>query len=239
MTTHGMVWGALLVVAMASGGCTAARMAVPSELKGQAPALPVERHMGLTGGGSLRFGPHQVTDFQQGWTSAPGVKVSGVNLRAESTPYRFRSTPEGEKTRAVECQVTRERIEAGGLEADVQPRRVNCVIAADGPEFPAGQFRLDHEPGRDLSNPHGRVTGRARLGEVALEIESSTRLEGGASLAFAGFHLRQGERLVAAVETLNEGRVWLAPDLTPEVRVLTVMVSSALLLDSGWQSPTE
>ena len=41
------------------------------------------------------------------------------------------------------------------------------------------------------------------------------------------------------METLNQGRVWLAPELTPEVRELAVVASSALLLDSGWQTPVD
>ncbi|HLL05686.1 MAG TPA: hypothetical protein VK539_34265 [Myxococcaceae bacterium] len=251
MTTHGTVCGALLVVTMISGGCTAARMAVPEELNARAAALPVERDTGPQGHGTLRFGPHQVTEYRQGWTTAPGVTMNAVSVQAEQTPYRFRITPAGEGTRAVECKATRARLQVtqqttlagrpatSGLEADVQPRRVSCTIASAGPESRSGQLRIEQEPGRSFAAPHGRVAGRAQLGEVALEIESSTRLEGGAQLAYAGFQLRQGERLIAAVETLNQGRVWLAPELTPEVRELAVVASSALLLDSGWQTPVD
>lgn len=241
------VKGAVLVaVAGLGGGCTAARMAVPAELGTQAAVLPVERKTQALQDGTLRFGAHQVTDYHRGWTFSPSVSLGSVQVEGQRQPYEFRIAPEGSAPRAVACEIsgaqaslTRESKVAGRdatstLEADVQPRRLLCSIAANGTESPAGSLSLERKAGTGLSDLHGKVKGNARLDGVTLDIESSTKLEGGGQLAFTGYHLLLEGAVVGAVETLNAGRVWLAPDLAPEVRGLAVMAASALLLEPEW-----
>lgn len=47
-----------------------------------------------------------------------------------------------------------------------------------------------------------------------------------------GFEFTQGETVVAAVESVNEGRVWLDDTIDPEVRLVLAGLASALLLRS-------
>jgi hypothetical protein len=251
-----VVTAAVAGAAAVTTGCTAARMAAPRELEAQgAGPLAVERRTGPFEGGHLSFGEHRVRDYARGWSFSWSPSFGGVTFTTEHDPYSFRLTG-GEAggdggEREVQCagrggrlSSTREG-QVGGLpvsrtvELNVQPRRLECGFGAGGPDGAGGALVVEHVPGWDLSEPRGRVQGRAWMGGQALTVESTSRLEGGGMLAFTGFHLREEGRLVAAVETLNEGRVWLAPDLAPRTRTLAVLTASALLLDPTWQGPLD
>ncbi|MCI0671111.1 MAG: hypothetical protein L0Y64_11655 [Myxococcaceae bacterium] len=160
----------------------------------------------------------------------------------ELHPYHFRVAAEGEAARGVECAVKTARVSlheegtttgrpvTSETSVDIAPRTLTCVVTGDR----EGTLTLEHRPGPGLL---GQMAGSMRVEHVSLDIASNTQLEGGGQLAFAGYHLRFGQELVAAVETVNDGRVWLAPGLAPEVREAAVVGAAALLLDRDW--PTD
>jgi hypothetical protein len=84
----------------------------------------------------------------------------------------------------------------------------------------------------DLSETQERpLQGVLRRGRTELRVEGANRLERGpATWETAGYHLSLDGRNLAAVETLNDGSVWLARSLEPELRGVVAATAAALLL---------
>lgn len=70
-------------------------------------------------------------------------------------------------------------------------------------------------------------SGAVRVGEVALELESTDQMLSGAPMRPSGFHIRRNGRWVASFEYYQFGKAYLGTDLTADERdaVLVTMVS--------------
>lgn len=70
-------------------------------------------------------------------------------------------------------------------------------------------------------------SGAVRIGQVALELESTDQMVSGAPMRPSGFHIRRNGRWVASFEYYQFGKAYLGTDLTADERdaVLVTMVS--------------
>ncbi len=92
-------------------------------------------------------------------------------------------------------------------------------------------------PGFELTvdEPQPQVfTGTARLGKVAVSLESSDDLEKGIPQRPSGFHLKVGARWVGTFEYWQGGKVFLRPDLSPAERDATLATMVAVQSTDLW-----
>jgi len=71
-------------------------------------------------------------------------------------------------------------------------------------------------------------------------VQSVDRIEGGHGPgAIVGYEIRRGKEVIAAVETMNHGRVWMSSALTPLEQDRAASVAMALLVYESPQSEIE
>lgn len=217
--------------------CGPMHLAVPDPLGQQARPVEVERHRTGLFTGTLR-----VEEFSAGFdldaVDELSTSMLGATLCGARGAYRFtlasatRTTP-----LTVECEehMLGQKAEVGKLgpgtvEVSDSGNRVSCRLA-DG--------RVDLTQTRRIEGVTTLapiVEGKARVGAVRLTVESTSRQEDGLPVPYLGYHLRQGERLVASVQAHDPSQLWLAPDLSPEEREAVVLTAFTLVLQRTWTS---
>ncbi len=216
-----------LFCAVVMPGFKQARMRVPEALAAVVPT-DVAGHQVRTLNKPMTFGEYRAGSVREGFEFSWSVEAFGVRGGSARMRYRFvLEAPEG-GTREVECR--NRAIEAWrkgwSVElTDAFTPRLACGIHAGGRTL---RLVLGSKTGRDLRGALMGAEGEAPL----LALRSIHALEG-SPLPLeepAGYVLERGGVAVAAVETLNRGRVWLAPELDAELREIAAATAAALLL---------
>jgi hypothetical protein len=216
----------ILAAAMVLGACTHATLAVPPELSG-GTQLQVT---GRTGSGydeRIRFGTFATDRVNRSWTDrqiTPGI-IS--RQRYEWQDYRFRLMEDSATFASESCRANAaadvQRLPGGTQLTQDRSGRLDCTITPpDSSQTWRMQLRADVQ---------GRLRGTLSGGGRGLAVEGSTPLgtDRGCCLS-AGYYLRDGDgRTLAAVETIRDGTVWLAPNLSHGDRRLAAAAAAALL----------
>ena len=203
-----------------------ARMEVPPSLTSVSP-LEVSGSNPRRWGKPLAIGPYRSLEVRDGTEFSWSVPLFGVQAGKASRKYRLSlEAPDGTvwqvdcRTRSIEAWHKGWSVE---LTDAFQPR-LACGLAQTGADEPA-RLVLTSD-GRKL---RGAIEGGP---SVDLEIESVHRFEGSRLPVAApvGFLLKVGGEAVAAVETINRGRVWIAPRVADDPAAVIAAASAALLL---------
>lgn len=218
---------AALALVAAFTGCASTMMVVPPELD-PAPVWMVQGSNPRLWNRPISFGPYSTYRLKDRGTLAVARGDEDFGAGFAWRPYGFGlAGPEGELSAA--CHVFR-------LEAAVR----GVTIDLSGTAMPALLCAFSDEAGREV----GRLRLRMRRGHrfvgtltadgaaTPIEVTSVHRLQG-TRLALdtpAGYDLIRGDRAVAAVETINRGRVRLDPQLDPALRAPLAATATALLL---------
>jgi hypothetical protein len=214
---------ALLLLA---AGCQKAQMRLPEPLAG-AERLTVEGRQGWRAQQRLRFGPYETSRVRRSWTRGRDREIVPVRQQRRQQRYDFVLREQGRDRWSVAC-------DAWLLVADV--RVAGATIEPVSTSELVCDLRSLDEDGRswmlDLSETHERpLRGVLRRGRTELRVAGTDRLDRGLPIGeTAGYHLSLDDRPLAAVETLNEGSVWLSRSLEPELRGVVSATAAALLL---------
>lgn len=197
-----------LVLSSVFTGCATARVRVDPALSAAAP-LPVTGANPRRWGAPVRFGPHATGpvsgDTTFGWSL---TVLAGAGVGGKSRPYAWTSHgPAGAVV--AECHDRELEVFAGSLAIDVkgatgQPR----LACAFRPQAGGAPWTLTV---RATGRPDPAYRGELGDGASAYAVRSVHALEGtpiplGTP---AGWALERDGRVVAMVETMNAGRVWL------------------------------
>jgi hypothetical protein len=86
----------------------------------------------------------------------------------------------------------------------------------------------------------GSEEGNIEFGVTSWHLQSVNRIEGGRGPGdIVGYEMRRGSEVIAAVETMDHGRVWLSPALTPLDQDRVAIVAMALLVYESPQAQVE
>ena len=225
---------ALAVCASAAGlaGCATATMDVPADLA-SVERMPVEGRSGWRASQRAAFGAWEATDVDRSWTKGSGWRIGvgaigGGSDRARQE-YAFRFLEDGAEVASVGCLAVGSRGTGTTSVVDVTLGAREALECQAQPDASAGAV----EPAWDLvleANRDRHLEGFLRIGEDRYAVVS-TGPGGRFTPAQAyGFEIRDGERVIAAVETVNEGAVMLAPELVGERRTVVAAAAAALLL---------
>ncbi|HUG40669.1 MAG TPA: hypothetical protein VMM12_09295 [Longimicrobiales bacterium] len=232
--THVLALPSVLMLA----ACASARMDIPAELAG-VEAMPVEGRGGWRAAQRAAFGPWEATDVDRSWTKGSGWRVGvgplGGGSDRAAQEYVFRFLEEGVEQGRIRCAAAGSRATGVSAVVDVdfaarealecRPDAPAPTDAAAGPGTGEPEWDLVLEASRDR-----RLEGFLRIGEDRYAVASTGPGGRIVPVTAYGFEIREGERVVAVVETVNRGSVRLAPELTGRRRAIFAAAAAGLLL---------
>jgi len=221
----------LLTSVIASCSITVPYMQVDQGLAAAADAMPVQGREGWLINQQLAFGSFTTGPVKRGWTKGYNipfiVRFSGAKEKLGFS-LRNGSGDQAElfclgKLREIDLPVVNRAFEVNLKSTDV----FTCAISLADQSFEFYSENLNQNPRFDA--PAGQLKGSG----AEFSIRPVTSLENGQSswsTTALGYEFWQGNRAIAAVETLNDGRVWINPALTGQQQLLAAGVAAALLL---------
>jgi hypothetical protein len=217
--------------------CQLARMQVSSDLAAVQP-FDVDRASWRSPNDPLRFGSWRTAHIDVGWgkfrSSNQAVTDRGkavLDFESFQRPYRLDVESSGGVISA-ECVERAEAVaykdwslDSGALKG-IPPLHCSYYGAAKG------EMELLEMPTLAESE-----AGNIEFDATRWHLQSVNRIEGGRGPGdIVGYEIRRGSEVIAAVETMNKGRVWMSPALTPLERDCVATVAMALLV---YESPQE
>lgn len=225
---------AALCGSLALSACTPATVRLPAGLPGDSLAYDVSGHSPRRWQQPLRFGPYSTVGMREGMDFSWALPLFGGHFGRASKPYRYTVVALGEAPVDVECRTRATLLLKRGVSIDITETmepRMACGVRRDGEEPLV--FEL-----ADKGTRHDGAIFPARGGRPLFSVRSLHRFEGSslASMEPLGYEILRGGEVVAAIETLNAGRVFMNPDTSPRERVLLAAMGSALLMFNPEQS---
>lgn len=221
----------LLALATSLSACSSGSMAVPAELE-SVERMPVEGRGGWRASQRAAFGPWEATDVDRSWTKGSGWRIGigpiGGGSDRAAQEYTFRFLEEGADVGRIACAAIGSRRTGTSRIVDVDLASREALECRQDGEAHAEEpvWEMVVEAVRD-----GHLEGFLRRGEDRYVVSSTGS---GAKLLPAnryGFEIRdRANRVVAAVETVNDGAVILSPELTGQLRTTFAAAAAALLL---------
>jgi hypothetical protein len=222
------------------GGCQLARMQVSPALAGVQP-LAVDRAYWHKPEDPLSFGTWRTTHIDYGWgryrsnnTSVTATGNTTVDFQSFKRPYGI-ELQAGSGVISAQCLTRAKRVaykdwslDHGALQG-IPPLHCSYSGAA------AGEMEL-----LEMPTVAGSEAGNIEFGATRWHVQSVDRIEGGRGPGgIVGYEIRRGSEVIAAVETMNRGRVWMAPALAPADQDRVAIVAMALLLYESPQAELE
>ncbi len=166
------------------------------------------------------------------WAWTAGAFVEGVGVGARTNPYRFTFVGEGGEEWKVECraktpilrhvgkhhetELSLGETQLGCAMQDPTGARVHTLsLAGNGVDF-QGATDFGDEP-IEIRALHGLPAREGRVRNIPGAL---------------GYELRQDGRVLAGVDLLGKGRVYLAREVPPELRTPVAMTATVLMLFS-------
>jgi len=234
----GFKWIFLLVAMLALTACTVPFMQIDPALSRSAEAMPVSGRQGWLINQQLSFGEFQSGPVKRSWTTGYNipfvVRFSGAKEKLGFT-VRDASGTTAElfclgKLREIDLPVLNKAFEVNLKTTDVFTCAIAPVNSLGDDSFEFYSENLNQNPRFD------EITGQLQGPGLDIALRPVGKLEGGQTswnTTALGFELQQDGNTIAAVETLNNGRVWISPELPASQQLIVAGVASALLLRSS------
>ncbi|NCC50749.1 MAG: hypothetical protein EOM20_05975 [Spartobacteria bacterium] len=220
----------LTVVSILAGGCTTASMQVPSALQG-VPVLAVTGRSAFRFNESFQFGPYAVTDVKRGWTSGSSWGLMGFRSTHKNQQYEFSLVAADAEWKA-QCatRVSRKDLEQNlwGGELTAQLDLDSAFICTLHSESTGATWKML------MSRKTGQAVMDGTLSDGVSSITvSGTRSLKGSSIELStatGYTFEINGSVVAAVQVINNGAIWLVPSIPRETQDLLAAAATALIL---------
>lgn len=218
-------------------GCASTGMQLAEPLHHAAQPHQVEGRSGWWIDQQLRFGGFTAGPVRRGWTRGYDYPFL-VRFTGAREKLRFSVSDANGLEASVFCagklreqdlRLFREYFDISLRAKDHFVGTVGIAGTAAPYDFQISDLELQQNPG------YRAMRGAIRGGGTSIELRSVWHLASGQrtwGTEPLGVEFLLDGRVVAAVETLNEGRVWLHDDLDREKRLVLASVASALLLRS-------
>lgn len=211
---------------MLLAGCQATRMPGPDELS-TSQRLAVEGRQGWKIHEHLRFGPYEAHEIDRSWTRGRDREILLYSGNKRRQRYTFTLREGGVDRWDVSCEanLTKHALGADGAEVALKNRSwLDCSLRSLGAPAEVWEMALSERSERPLG-------GRLSHGAAELEVRGTRKIQGGLpGEATTGYEVLEEERVVGAVEVVNNGAVWLHEGLSPDRQSLLSASAAALLL---------
>lgn len=216
-----LVFAALAAWLLAA--CQVAQMRVPRGLEYVQP-LTVDGANPRRWNTPVRFGSHGTTTAREGMSWDFGFRLLGLQTGVAFQPYRLVVESPGATVQA-ECVSRNVVLNRGDLSLDAGGVAQLPALACGFQGAGDGTLRL-------RTTATNAQQGEASFGRRTFQVRSIREFQGSdwPSGEILGYELRIDDWTVAAVETINQGRVWIDPDLDDRDTARVAAVITALLL---------
>jgi hypothetical protein len=214
----------LLTAALALPACQVAQMQVAPELE-PLVAVPVAGANPRQWNAPLAFGPWRSEVAYEGMKWDFALPLLGITAGYSTQPYRVVASTGGSPIQA-ECHARAVSLARKGLEVDPAFGKLPafaCAFRGRGD----GTLRLN-------TTAMGQEAGTVDYGDTRWALRSVHRFHGSSipSGPPLGYEFEGGGQVIAAVETINQGRVWIDPAVSPrDQERLAVAIMTLLLYD--------
>jgi hypothetical protein len=227
----------LAILALLSG-CEVARMQVSRDLADAQPFAVERTSSWRKPEDPLTFGQWHTTGIDVGWgkfrSHAAPIGKAALEFESYEKPFHF-DLEASDGVISAECIARAEAVaykdwslDSGALKG-IPPLHCAYYGAAEGEmEF--------FEMPTLASSEEGKID----FGVTRWDLQSVNRIEGSRGPgSIVGYEIRLDNEVIAAVELINGGRVWMSPDLTSLEQDRVASVAMALLLYESPQNQIE
>lgn len=224
----------LLYVALA--GCGLPQMRVDPELSRHSEAYAVSGRDGWWIEQRLAFGPYQAGPVSRGWTKGYDYPFI-VRFTGAREKLRFAVEDSSGNAAMVHCiGKLREadlRLFSEYFDVNVYARDTfagTIALDAGSVDFYVNNLSIQQNSG------YRPLEGRAVAGPRPITLRAAWQLESGQRWPGTepiGVEFLRSDDVIGAVETVNEGRVWISEQLDAQDRLILASLASALLLRNG------
>ncbi len=211
-------------------GCTPIRMSVPPQLQDQGISLPVERSLwrGALVKEDMNFGDYQVHHVERDWTDKQGINT-WIGGQVEATQrYRFHLQQNNAQSLEGRCFVSGKKTSIRPLAAlRISSQQEALLCAFQQPRETASRWKLNIRTEGDIA-----AQGWLEIEDTRIRIQANHSIAG-SSFPLAqpsGYVFRLEGQVIAAVEILGKGTIWLSKNLPASYREPIATASAALLL---------
>ncbi|WP_031526138.1 hypothetical protein [Dyadobacter crusticola] len=222
--------------------CRTAEVAVNNQLKTETETYQVKGRQGFQIGQVLSFGDYTTSKVKRGWTfsySLPFiVKFNGAREKISFQQFGLNGAS------ADVALVSRFK------ETEYEPLEDYFSISLKYKNYFAGtvkvaesdeswDFLVHNVDGASRSLGKNSTVGFVRTNRTKIEIEGIRELEGSSSFLTQndvyGYQFTLDGKVVAAVSTINNGKVWFKKDLDSNLKLVLASVSSGLMLRNNME----
>jgi hypothetical protein len=212
--------------------CSVPPMALESDFKQQAQELPVEGRKVFKPNGSFAIGNYTVANVKRGWVNMSGFSIFSYNNVKASQKYQF-SLQNGQGNEWYVFGASKLQHKSlkdnTGVTIEVVPNMEYYASHFTSPE--SGQWHLlTVDPRHYLERK--KFEGELSNGNTTYKIAPVYKFEG-KSLPMSeiiGYEFRDGSGVIGAVQVINNGNVWVTPELTSDARMVLASAMASLLL---------
>lgn len=227
----------LLMLVLLASGCTTPNMRLPEALQGNAEMYAVQGRNGWRVNQQIGFSEYRAGPVSRGWTKGYDYPFL-VRFNAAREKFQFPMVDQhgGKlqvfcfgKLREQDLRLFKEYFDINLHATDT----FTCSISSnskDSYDFFVSNLNLQQNLG------YKPMQGSLRGGGIDYQLRSIWHLESGnrsLDTEPLGVEFSRNEKAIAAVETVNEGRVWLQNDLSQSEKLAVAAAASALLLRSS------
>jgi hypothetical protein len=208
----------LLIAVVFLAACQTAQMRVAPELATTEPLL-VEGANPRRWNTPIRFGQWATSEAREGMTWDFGLRLLGIDANFAFQPYRLTVG-----NVQAECITRTAALSRKGLSVDPAFGRIPALACGF---MGAGEGTLELK-----TTAMNEEKGEIEFGGMTWGVRS-VRNFAGSSIPSGdplGYEITRDGRVVAAVETINRGRVWMDPALSARDQSRIAAVATALLL---------
>lgn len=213
--------------------CSVPPMAVESSFKQQAEELPVAGRKVLKPNGDFTIGDYKVANVHRGWRRGSGFNILGYDNVKASQKYEFSlqdAKGGGEWYVFGASRLHEKNLKSNnGITIQLAPNREYYSSYFTSPE--SGQWQLvTVDPGHYFARKE--FEGQVTNGRMLYQVKPVYKFEGKALPPgdILGYEFRDGNEVVGAVQVVNNGKVWIRPDLPQDTRMVLASAAASLLL---------
>lgn len=223
---------ASLAFMLAFTNCTIPQMAVSPELQQNALELPIEGRKILKPNGNFQIGNYTVANVRRGWKNIGGFSIFSYNNINVRQRYEF-SLQDGKGSEWYVHGASKLKDKSlrsnTGVTIDVGPNMEYYASHFTSPE--SGQWHLlTVDPGNYLERRKfkGELSNRRTTYSIVPVYKfEDTKLP---MSDVVGYEFKDGEKVVGAVQVVNNGKVWVIQQLSPDARMVLASGMASLLL---------
>lgn len=212
----------LLVILSLLSACQTAQIQLAPDLAAVAP-MSVQGANPRRWNAPISFGPWATVEVREGLTWDFGYRLLGIDASFAFQPYRL-AIGSGNRTVQAECITRAAALSRKDLSVDPSFGRIPalaCGFRGEG----EGTLRLN-------TTAMNQEQGEIAFGPSVWNVRSVHKFAGSSlpSGEPLGYEISRDGRVIATVETINRGRVWMDPGLSQEEQGRLAAITAALLL---------